>query len=151
MADANTRSAYPAVFQAMRGFSAAAAKAAAEAGIEPRLVELVKLRTSQINGCAYCLRLHAKDAAALGETPERLAVLAAWWESQYFTPKERAALQLTEQVTLISDHGKAVSRGIAVTDFLTEDEIEAVTWMTIVLNSWNRVAVSSHYPVGPTD
>ena len=119
----------------------------AEAGVDPKLAELVKLRVSQLNGCAFCLRMHSRDAAKLGETPERLAVLAAWWESQYFTPQERAALALAEEVTELPvpephdwDDGS-----------LTEAQANAVAWLAVVMNGWNRIAISSHYPVGPGD
>ncbi|MDF2994039.1 carboxymuconolactone decarboxylase family protein [Microbacterium sp. I2] len=139
---------YPEVYRAMERFSVQAAAAAEQAGLEGRLVELVKLRASQINGCAYCLRLHARDATALGETPERLAVLAAWWESQYFSPQERATLQIVEQVTLISDRNPMPDRGADLAA-LSDSQIAAVTWLSVAINAWNRVAISSHYPVAP--
>jgi AhpD family alkylhydroperoxidase len=140
---------YPAAYQAMLDLNARATEAATAAGLDPKLVELVKIRASQINGCAFCLRLHIRDAIALGETADRLGVLSGWWESQYFTGAEQAALQLTEQVTLISDHGRIASRGITPADHLTEPQIAAVTWLAVVINSWNRIAISSHYPVAP--
>src|SRR4051812_26947639 len=72
-------------------------------GLEPALLELVKLRASQINGCAYCIDMHAKDARAAGETEQRLYALSAWRETSFFTPRERGALALTEAITLVAD------------------------------------------------
>jgi len=136
-------------YQAMRQLNDQAAQAAEEAGLDPRLVELVKIRASQLNGCAFCLRMHTADAVAHGETPERLAVLPGWWESQYFTPAEQAALQLTEQITLISDHGRLPDRGVRPEDHLDERQRAAVAWLAVVINAWNRIAITSHYPVAP--
>jgi AhpD family alkylhydroperoxidase len=136
-------------FRAVEALSAQAAADAREAGLAPTLIELVKVRASQINGCAYCLRLHSRDAISLGETPERLAVLAAWWESQYFSPVEQAALRLVEEVTLISDRTPLPDRGIVVAHALTDVQISAITWVAISINALNRVAITSHYPVGP--
>lgn len=140
---------HPAAYQAMTELNARAAAAAKESGLDEMLVELVKIRASQINGCAYCLRLHANDAVKLGETQDRLAVLAAWWESQDFTPQEQAALQIAEQVTHISTPAWQVDRGIDVGTVLTDDQISAATWVAVAINSANRVAISSHFRVGP--
>jgi len=139
----------PASYKAMMEFNDRVVEGATAAGLDPKLVELVKIRASQLNGCAYCLRMHTADAVKHGETAERLAVLPAWWESQYFTEVEQAALQLTEQVTLISDHSVIRDRGIKPEDHLDDQQLAAVTWLAIVINSWNRIAVSSHYPVAP--
>jgi len=149
MTHVNIGTLYPASYQAMREFGARADEAAADAGIERVLVELVKIRASQLNGCAYCLRMHTADAIAHGETPERLAVLAAWWESQYFSPAEQAALQIAEQVTLIADHARIAERGIRPEEHLDDRQIAAVTWIAVVINAWNRIAIASHYPVAP--
>jgi len=140
---------YPGPYKAMLAFAEQAAAAGADAGLSPLLVELVKIRASQLNGCAFCLRMHSADAVKHGETADRLAVLAGWWESQYFTPEEQAALQIAERVTQIGDHGRSPDRGIDVDGILTEQQIAAVTWLAVVINSWNRIAVSSHYPVAP--
>ncbi len=116
-----------------------------EAGLDELLVELVKLRVSQLNGCAFCLRMHTQDALAKGETADRLAVLPAWCESQYFTEQEKAALGLAEEVTRLSvPENKNWDNGS-----LNEQQISAVSWLAIVMNTWNRIAVRSHYPVEP--
>ncbi|WP_407358987.1 carboxymuconolactone decarboxylase family protein [Microbacterium sp. LTA6] len=149
MSHVNIGKIYAAPYRAMLEFSAKAAEAGVDAGLSPLLVELVKVRASQLNGCAYCLRMHCADAVTHGETPERLAVLAAWWESQYFSAEEQAALQIIERVTMIGDHGRLADRGVDVESILNEKQIAAVTWLAVAINSWNRIAVSSHYPVGP--
>lgn len=148
MTHVNIGKVHPTLYKAMTNLGEDAAVLAREAGLDPRLVELVKIRASQINGCAYCLRSHTRDAAALGETPERLAVLAAWWESQYFTPQEQAALLIVERVTLISDRSPAPARELGDVDVLTERQMSAITWVSIAMNALNRIAVSSHFPVG---
>jgi AhpD family alkylhydroperoxidase len=140
---------YAGPYKAMLEFNDQAVAAGVDAGLSPLLVELVKVRASQINGCAFCLRMHCSDAIAAGETADRLAVVAGWWESQYFSPEEQAALQIAERVTMIGDHGRLVDRGVDVDGILTEKQIAAVTWLAVVINSWNRIAISSHYPVHP--
>lgn len=124
-------------------------EATEKAGLPTLLVELVKLRVSQINGCAFCLRMHTRDALAAGETTDRLAVLPAWWESQYFTDQERAALTLSERITRIGDEHTAATPDVDVEAVLSKSEIAAVTWLAVVMNGWNRIAIASHYPVGP--
>ncbi len=149
MSHVNIGKQYPAAYQALMQLNNTIMESAADSGLDERLIELVKIRASQLNGCAFCLKLHTHDAITHGETADRLAVVPAWWESQYFTDQERAALQLAEQVTLLSDHGKIPERGATVEGVLTDKQAAAVTWITIVINSWNRVAVFSHYPVAP--
>ena len=149
MSHVNIGKTYPAPYQAMLAFAGTAAEAGTDAGLSPLLVELVKVRASQLNGCAFCLRMHAADAVKHGETADRLAVLAGWWESQYFSPEEQAALVIAERVTLIGDHGRLPDRGITPEDVLTEKQIAAVTWLVVVINSWNRIAITSHNPVAP--
>lgn len=139
---------YPHSYQALTELDKQAAAAVADADLDPQLAELVKIRVSQLNGCAFCLRMHTQDAIKQGATPDRLAVLPAWWESQYFTEPERAALQLAEQVALPGDHGRLPGRG-ADPSALTDKQTAAVTWLAIVISAWNRVAVFSHYPVAP--
>ncbi|MDO5618105.1 carboxymuconolactone decarboxylase family protein [Kocuria sp.] len=144
MSTVNISKKHPAVYQQVVGLSAAAEEAAAAAGLDKKLVELVKIRVSQINGCAFCLRMHTRDALELGESTDRLAVVAAWWESQYFSKAEQAALMLAEDVTRLSVPGRTVD-----TSALTDDQVSAVNWIVIVMNAWNRVAIRSGYPVAP--
>lgn len=149
MSHVNIGKIYAAPYQAMLDFAGRAAEAGTDAGLSPLLVELVKVRASQLNGCAFCLRMHSADAVKAGETADRLAVLAGWWESQYFSPEEQAALQIAERVTMIGDHGRLADRGLDIDGMLTAKQIAAVTWLAVVINSWNRIAISSHYPVHP--
>ncbi len=134
-----------AAYRQVLGLDGHVAEALAAAGVDEKLVELVKLRVSQLNGCAYCLRVHTRDALNKGETTDRLAVVAAWWESQYFSAQERAALGLAEEVTKM-----AVPEGTEWDDgSLTPEQISAISWLAIVMGVWNRIAVRSHYPVAP--
>lgn len=145
MADVNLGKQHPDAYKAVLALDGAAKQAAADAGLEPLLVELVKIRVSQINGCAFCLRMHVRDAVKLGETSDRLAVLAAWWESQYFSDVERAALALAEAVTRMP----VPERREWDDGSLTDAQVSAISWLAIAMNAWNRIAVRSHYPVSP--
>lgn len=111
-------------------------------GLEPALLELVRLRASQINGCAYCMDMHSKDALAAGERDERLHVLAAWREAPFYTDRERAALLWTEHVTLINqDHVPDRVYETARQQF-TEEELVNLTMAVVVINGWNRLAIA---------
>ena len=136
---------HPNAYQQMMRLDQDVTSALAAAAVPPLLAELVRIRVSQINGCAFCLRLHTREAVAKGETADRLAVLGAWWESQYFTAQERAALALAEQVTSL-----AVPESRTWDDgSLTQDQLSAVVWLATAMNAWNRIAITSHYPVSP--
>lgn len=146
---ANVTKLVPGLYDAQLAADKAAEEAAVNAGLDPLLVELVKLRASQLNGCAFCLRMHARDAIEKGESADRLALVAAWWESQYFTPQEQAALTLAEQVTRIGELHTAPAPAIDVDAVLDEKQVAAVVGIAIVINTWNRIAIASHYPVAP--
>lgn len=139
----------PGLYEAQLAADKAADEAASAAGLDPLLVELVKMRASQLNGCAFCLRMHARDALERGESADRLAVVAAWWESQYFTPQEQAALALAEQVTRVGDLHTATPPVVDIEAALDEKQVAAVLAITIAINTWNRIAIASHYPVAP--
>ena len=113
----------------------------ATSGLETSLLELVKIRASQINSCAYCLDMHTKDARAAGETEQRIYLLNAWHESPFFSERERAALAWTEAVTLVSD---GVSDEVYETarEQFTEKELVDLTWAIALINGWNRMAIS---------
>jgi AhpD family alkylhydroperoxidase len=110
--------------------------------LEPSLVELVRMRASQINGCAYCLDMHSKDARAAGETEQRLYALNAWRETPFFTDRERAALAWTESVTLISHDHVPDSVYEEARQRFTEEELVSLTLAVITINAWNRLAIS---------
>lgn len=124
-------------------------QAAASEDLSPRLVELIKFRVSQINGCAYCLRIHTADALAKGELPDRLSVLSAWKETQYFDPQERAALALAEYATSIADSHTSQELYEYGPEELTPGQTSAVIWVVMAINAFNRIAISSSYKVGP--
>ena len=139
----------PALYQAVAGLDKLASQAAAAAGMTEGFTHLLRLRASQINQCAFCVRLHTRDALASGEAIDVVSVLPAWRETEYFSDKERASLELVEAITLISDGQvpEAVYERAAAS--LSRDEISAVEWLAVVINAWNRVAISSRYPVRP--
>ena len=114
---------------------------------DPLLVELVKIRTSQINGYAFCLRMHTRDALKKGESTDRLAVLPAWAETGYFSEPERAALRLTEAIARVSDGHVSDADYAAAAAVLSEDQVSAVAWLSTVMNAFNRVAITSRYTV----
>ena len=113
-----------------------------QSSIDPRLLELIKLRSSQINGCAYCLDMHSKDAIAIGENPQRIYVLDAWREAPFYSPKEKAALAWCEALTLISDTAAPDSVYDELSKYFNEKEIMEITFAIITINSWNRLAIS---------
>jgi AhpD family alkylhydroperoxidase len=113
-----------------------------ESGLEPSLLELVKLRASQINGCAYCIDMHWKDARARGESEQRLYGLMAWRESPYYSERERAALAWTEAVTLIADSHVPDDLYEEVRQYFNETELVNLTLALVAINGWNRLAIS---------
>ncbi len=110
-------------------------------GLEHSLLELVKTRSSQINGCAYCLDMHTKDARALGESEQRLYTLSAWRETSFFSKRERAALAWTEAVTRISEASTNDALFDEVQEQFSEQEIVDLTFAIITINGWNRLAI----------
>ena len=132
------RSASPQVFKAMSALEIASRKL----GLEPALLELVKLRASQINGCAFCVDLHTRDARAAGESDERMHLVCVWPEAPVFSPRERAALAWTDALTRIADtHVPDDVYELARTQF-TEAELVNLTLAVVTINGWNRFAVS---------
>ncbi|MDI3470939.1 MAG: 4-carboxymuconolactone decarboxylase domain/alkylhydroperoxidase AhpD family core domain protein [Pseudolabrys sp.] len=117
-------------------------------GLEHSLLELVKTRASQINGCAYCLDMHTKDARAGGETEQRLYVLSAWREAPFYSDRERAALAWTEAVTRIAGGPIEDSLYNEVRRHFGEKELTDLTLAIIAINGWNRLAIPFHRPVG---
>ncbi len=112
--------------------------------LDPKLRELVRIRTSQLNGCGYCINYHTKDARKLGETEQRLYALSAWWETPFFTEEEQVVLKLTEEVTHISDHGVSNEVFEKALKVLGNRTLAQVIFVAITTNSWNRIAISTH-------
>ncbi|HWB30391.1 MAG TPA: carboxymuconolactone decarboxylase family protein [Vicinamibacterales bacterium] len=132
------------LYQAMRALQ----QAVNDSGLEHGLLELVKMRASQINGCAYCLDMHSKDARAAGETEQRLYTLDAWHETPFFTERERAALEWTEAVTRVGETHVPDEVAARVRQHFDEQELVALTFAVIAINGWNRLAVALRFPVG---
>ncbi|MDQ3693313.1 MAG: carboxymuconolactone decarboxylase family protein [Chloroflexota bacterium] len=114
----------------------------ARSGLERSLIELINLRASQINGCAYCIDMHTKDARARGETEQRLYLLNTWRESPFYSERERAALAWTEAVTLVADGHVPDAAYEEVRQSFTDDELVALTMAVITINGWNRLNVA---------
>jgi AhpD family alkylhydroperoxidase len=134
----------PGALNAMLGLQ----RVADGAGLEPKLVELVKMRASQLNGCAHCLDMHSKDARAIGEEERRLHVLAAWREAPCYSDRERAALAWCEALTMIAQDGPPDAAYQDLTRHFSPKEIVALTLEVVAINGWNRLAVGFHLPVG---
>jgi AhpD family alkylhydroperoxidase len=119
-------------------------RAVGESPLDAGLAQLVSIRASQLNGCAYCLDMHNRDALAGGESDQRLYVLAAWRESPLFSERERAALALTEAVTLIAGDGGLDAEYEAAAEHFSEAELAALLYAIVTVNGWNRLAVATH-------
>lgn len=117
-----------------------------ESGLEQSLIHLVKMRASQINGCAYCLHMHSVDAIKEGETPARLFLLGAWHESNLYTPRERAALAWTEALTLISQTHAPDEDYEEVLEHFSAEEMVKLTQLIGTINTWNRIAIGFRSP-----
>ncbi|MFJ1696952.1 carboxymuconolactone decarboxylase family protein [Streptomyces sp. NPDC088252] len=137
----------PKAYDALVETSGAVRAVAADAGLDRTLVELINLRVSQINNCAYCLNVHTRAALRAGETTQRLGVLAAWRDTELFTAQERAALALAEATTEPANALAQENAYDAARRTLTDDEISAVIWVAITINAFNRVSVMSKHPV----
>ncbi len=133
----------PAFAKAMSHLDHTATRELDRVEFDPKLRELVRVRASQLNGCAYCIDMHTKDARAIGETEQRLYGLAAWRETPYFTSRERAALGFTEAVTLIAGTHVPEAEYQAVAAEFTPDEIAALLGLIVTINAWNAIGVSS--------
>ncbi|MGJ1263441.1 carboxymuconolactone decarboxylase family protein [Sphingobacterium spiritivorum] len=110
-------------------------------------LELIKIRASQINGCAFCLDMHTKDALKKGETNQRIFLLNAWKETTLFTEEERVILSMTEEVTLIHEHGLSEATYLKAVELLGEQYVAQVLIAIVTINGWNRIAVSMQYQI----
>ena len=138
---------HPALWRALNGLGLKVKEAAEEAGLDLKTMELLNVRISQLNGCAYCLDMHVRDAVQAGEAPQRLAVLPAWRDTALFTDKERAALALAESITKLPGHRAQEHEEAYAREHLTEEEFSVVSWLVITMNAFNRVSITSHHPV----
>ncbi|MEU8560840.1 carboxymuconolactone decarboxylase family protein [Streptomyces cyaneofuscatus] len=135
----NFAKAAPRVFRAVIGLDVAARK-----GLDPRLVELVQIRSSHLNHCAYCLHMHTTDARKAGESEERLHMVAVWQEApHFFTEREQAALALTDAVTRIADAGVPDEVYARAAAHFAEEELAGLLALTLTINTWNRIALAT--------
>jgi AhpD family alkylhydroperoxidase len=135
----------PEALKAMLGLE----KYLAKTGISKTLKELIKIRASQINGCAYCLDMHTKDALKYGESNQRIFILSAWKEAtEFFTEEEQAALAMTEEITLIHQNGLSEETYRNALKVFSENQIAQLIMAIVTINAWNRMAVSTHLKIG---
>jgi AhpD family alkylhydroperoxidase len=134
----------PEVYRPMR-----ALKEAEEVGsLETALMELVRIRASQLNGCARCIEIHTKDARAMGETDMRIDLVAAWRDAPVYTERERAAFRWTEELTLLPEREVPDTLYDATRAVFSEDELVQLTLCVITINAWNRLALAFRPPIG---
>jgi AhpD family alkylhydroperoxidase len=138
------RKVFPDALQAMIGLEGAVHASS----LEPELLELVKMRASQLNGCGYCLDMHSKDARARGESEQRLYLLNAWREAPFYSDRERAALAWCEALTLLPQTGAPDDVYAEVERAFEPEEVVALTLAIVAINGWNRFAVGLRSPVG---
>ena len=134
----------PGAFRAMFGLE----KYLRGCGLETSLLDLIKMRASQINGCAYCLDMHSKDARAAGETEQRLYLLSAWREAPFYTERERAALAWTEALTLVSENHVPDEVYNQARQQFSEQELVDLSLAVVTINAWNRLAISFRSEAG---
>jgi len=139
----------PTAYRALEAFSKTVGEICAANGIDDRLKEIVMIHCSQLNGCAFCTRIHVDRAAAAGIDADTLTQIPAWRESGVFSDRERAALELAEAFTFISDEGVSDEVYNRVGSVFTEKEYAALSWACVSINAFNRVVVAGRYPVPP--
>jgi len=145
----NLGKAVPELYKAVLQFEQIVSERTITGAVTKPFSHLLRLRASQLNGCAFCIRMHAQDAASSGESNDRITLLPAWRETEHYSEKERAALELMEAITLISEGRIADELYTRVSAILSPEEISAVEWIGVVINAWNRIAIASRYPVKP--
>ncbi|QTV79434.1 carboxymuconolactone decarboxylase family protein [Microbacterium sp. NIBRBAC000506063] len=139
----------PSAYKALEAFSKEVGRICAAAGIDDRLKELVLIHCSQLNGCAYCTRIHVDRAVAAGVDADTLTQLPSWRESQVFSDRERAGLELAEAFTFIHEDGIPDEVYDRVGSIFTEKEYAAISWACVSINAFNRIVIAGRYPVPP--
>jgi len=141
----NVQNLEPQAYKAMFGLETYLANT----DLSKTIKELIKIRVSQINSCAYCLDMHTKDALKYGETQQRIFVLSAWREAAYlYTDEEQTVLAMAEEITLIHQNGLTDETYQKATEFFTENQIAQIIMAIVTINAWNRIAVSTHLHIG---
>lgn len=128
----------PSAYQAMLGLE----KYIRTSGLDHGLMHLIKVRASQLNGCAYCMDMHIKEARADGESQQRLDVLSAWRETDFFTPAEQAVLAYTEEATLLATRGLSPAVREALDEHFSPEDVVRIIVTVLTINGWNRLAIS---------
>lgn len=139
----NIKEVFPEAYKGMYALSSSLNKT----GLTAIQKELIKIRASQINQCAFCLNMHTRDALKAGETQQRIFLLNAWRETDLFAAEEKAMLALAEEVTLISAHGVTDATYNEAKKFFSDEMIAQIIMSIVLINAWNRIAVSTHLPI----
>ncbi|WP_432560600.1 carboxymuconolactone decarboxylase family protein [Granulicoccus sp. GXG6511] len=139
----------PRIMRAHNSWAAAITASADAVGLDRKLVELVNLRVSQLNGCGICLDTHHRKAIEAGETERRIAVLPAWRHVDLYSEEERAALGLAEAITHLPDTETQDAAYAMAAAVFNDDQLAVVSWVAVAINSFNRVSITSHHPVRP--
>lgn len=139
----------PAAWKALNAFVLKVRAATDAAGLPRTLVELMNVRASQLNGCAYCLDMHTRLALEAGETSQRLAVLPAWRDTALFSETEIAALRVAEAVTSLPEEETRTTEIARAREVLSDEQFSALAWAAIAINAYNRVSIVSRHPVRP--
>ncbi|NGX09519.1 carboxymuconolactone decarboxylase [Mycobacteroides franklinii] len=137
----------PSVYQGLSKAAAELRTRAAEAGLTRTTLELVNIRVSQLNRCLFCLDLHTRIALEEGESTQRIAVLPVWQEAELFSDVERAALTIAEAVTEVTDQHLSDEQYAAVREHLSDDQVSALVWSAIMINTFNRISILSRHPI----
>ena len=140
----NIEKTQPEVWKAMYAMSLAVSRSS----LTPVQKELIKIRSSQINSCAFCIDMHTKEALKIGETQQRIFLLSAWRETDIFSAEEKALIALTEEVTLISEHGVSETVYNQALQYFSAQAVGEIITSAVMINAWNRIAVSTHMPLG---
>ncbi|WP_019927991.1 carboxymuconolactone decarboxylase family protein [Nocardia sp. BMG111209] len=140
---------HPLAYHAQLEVAKAVQQATESAGLDRRLVELLNIRVSQLNRCAFCLDLHTREALQYGETVQRVATLPAWRDTLLFDERERAALALAESLTTLPDDHIQDRDYAAAAAVLTAEQLSAVGWVVVAMNAFNRISIVSRHPVRP--
>ena len=135
----NIKKLEPKAYEAMFGLE----KYLSTSKLSKTILELIKIRASQINGCAYCIDMHTQEAIKHGENPRRIFAVSAWWESPLFDEKEQVVLKMTEEVTLVADKGLTTKTYNLAKTIFDDNEIAQIIMQIAIINTWNRIAVST--------
>ncbi|MEG0188607.1 carboxymuconolactone decarboxylase family protein [Algoriella sp.] len=135
----NIKKLEPKAYEAMFGLE----KYLSTSKLSKTILELIKIRASQINGCAYCIDMHTQEAIKHGENPRRIFAVSAWWESPLFDEKEQVVLKMTEEVTLVADKGLTTKTYDLAKTIFDDNEIAQIIMQIAIINTWNRIAVST--------